>query len=202
MSQRKGIHTILEFPFFYEVVQKIFSHSKSIKEWFNLIKDCEDKVILDVGCGPGKSSQYFTKAKKYVGIDISKIYIEHAKLNYSDTGDFFCIPIEKIDELDLNEINMVVMNGVLHHLSDEQISNFLEKIKLKMSENSFIVSCDPVFTQKTSLTNYVVSLDRGTNIRSKENLLNLLSEQVNIISHKIIKQNFPPYQRIFLKFTK
>jgi ubiquinone/menaquinone biosynthesis C-methylase UbiE len=111
---------------------------KTLNAWSTLVGEHENKIILDVGCGPGKDPFFFRKSKKYIGMDISEVYINVAKKYYSNYGDFYCCPIEKIDQLPIKDIDIVVLKGVFHHLPDIIIDEFLIKIKSKMSAKGTI----------------------------------------------------------------
>ena len=160
--------------------------------------DHEAKIVLDVGCGLGKDSIYFINSKKYIGIDISQFYINSAKKNYSKYGEFYCLPIEKIEQLPIKNIDIIILNGVFHHLSDSVIYEFLTKIKGKMSEEGIICSIDPFLADSKTLTNLVVSLDRGKFVRSAKGLIKIISKHMCIESKQTINQKLPPYQRLLL----
>ena len=199
MSQRKGLYSILEIPLMYEIVQKVFTHNETMNTWFKMVENHKDKVVLDIGCGPGKDSQYFGKSKKYVGLDLSEKYIESAKKNYASLGEFYCLSVEEIEEMPIEEVDIVIMKGVFHHLSDGTVSDFLERIKQKLSNDGKIFSIDPMFIVRQNVSNFIVSLDRGMFVRSDADLLKLLSKHMQVESKNIIKQSFPPYQRILLQ---
>jgi len=198
MSQKKGLHRLLEITLVYNFVQWLFADKILKNVWLTLIKDHEDKVILDVGCGPGKDSIFFKNSKKYIGIDQSKIYIRSAKKNYASYGEFYCLQIEEIEKLPIKHIDIIILKGVFHHLSNSVIEEFLIKIKGKMSEKSTIFSMDPYLTDRKTLTNLVVSLDRGNFVRSTKGLVDIISNNMRITSQQIIKQKLPPYQRVLL----
>ena len=199
MSQKKGLHLLLEIPLFYNFIQWVFAHKETQKAWRALLSDHENKIILDVGCGPGKDSILFLNSKKYIGIDTSKLCISSAQKNYSNNGDFYCLQVEKIESLSIKNIDIVILKNVFHHLSNSVIDKFLTEIKKKMSANGAIYSTDPYLTNRKSITNLVVSLDRGKFLRSAEGLKDVISNQMSIKSEQTIKQKFPPYQRILLK---
>ena len=202
MSQRKGLYRLLEIPLVYNFVQWIFWHKESRNAWYTLLKDHENKIILDVGCGFGKESVFFRNSKKYVGIDILKTSIVSAKIHYSNYGDFYCCPIEKIDQLPIKDIDLVVLRGVFHHLSDSVIDEFLVKIKSKMTAKGTICSLDTVFVGKRMVGNMVASLDRGKFVRTASDLRNIVSNRMRIKSEQTIIQKFPPFQRILLEIIK
>ncbi|MFQ3368167.1 MAG: SAM-dependent methyltransferase [Methylophilaceae bacterium] len=199
MSQRKGLHRLLEIPLVYNFVQWIFAHKKTRNAWLRLVGDHEGKKILDVGCGPGKESIFFRNSKKYIGIDFSKIYINSAKIHYSKYGDFYCCSIEKIDKLPIKDIDLVVLKGVFHHLPDDVIDKFLLKIKGKMSAKGTICSVDPFFAEKKIFANIFVCLDRGKFVRKVDDLTGIISNHMHIKSQEITIQKFPPFQRILLE---
>ena len=64
MSQRKGLYRLLEIPLVYNFVQWIFWHKETSSAWYTLLKDHENKIILDVGCGFGKESVFFLEIQK------------------------------------------------------------------------------------------------------------------------------------------
>ena len=66
MSQRKGLYRLLEIPLFYNFVQWIFGHKETESAWYTLVKDHENKIILDVGCGFGEESFFFRNSKCFV----------------------------------------------------------------------------------------------------------------------------------------
>lgn len=88
--------------------------------WLN--ENCRDKTVLDYCCGNGEMALLIAKAgaKKTIGIDISDVSIEnakmHAKKNGCDTAaEFFVMDAENITFED-NYFDIVHINGVLHHL--------------------------------------------------------------------------------------
>jgi len=202
MSQRKGLYRLLEIPLFYNFVQWIFLHKETRSAWYTLVKDHENKIILDIGCGFGKESVFFRNSKNYVGIDILKTSIASAKIHYSNYGDFYCCPIEKIDQLPIKDIDLVVLRGVFHHLSDSVIDEFLVKIKSKMTAKGTICSIDTVFVGKRMVGNMVASLDRGKFVRTASDLRNIVSNRMRIKSEQTIIQKFPPFQRILLEIIR
>ena len=205
LNHRGGIYSILKNPIIYELVQWIFRHKKTEKAWHDIIKDHNNKLVLDVGCGPGKTCLDFPKCKKYVGIDISKEYINDAKKNYGNFADFIWMPIQNIEK-DLKKtyekFDIIVIKGVYHHLDSQTITNMLEILKDKLTKNGKIISMDPTYKKGFLISNFIVSLDRGKFVRNPQNLLNLMKQSMKIKKTKTIFQFFPPYQRIIIELVK
>lgn len=202
MAQKRGIHNILNIPFIYIFIQNIFAHKKTKNFWNKMIGNIKDKNILDVGCGPGKDSLSF-KGANYIGIDISKEYIDEAKNKYSSFGKFYHLSIEEIESLQFSEFDIIILKGVIHHLNDNQLLDFLEKVQNKLSSQAKILTSDPVFTKKQNfISKKLISLDRGKNVRFDHEYDQLIEgSNFKIKSSTLIKQNFPPYQRYLMEIV-
>ena len=75
MQRTTGFYTILELPAIYNFVQYLFSHKKTDSRLQDYIGDFSDCNVLDIGCGPGDLSKEFKSARKYIGVDLSRLYI-------------------------------------------------------------------------------------------------------------------------------
>jgi 2-polyprenyl-3-methyl-5-hydroxy-6-metoxy-1,4-benzoquinol methylase len=124
--QREGIYRILSIPKVYSFIQWLFYHSRTDSYFHELIGVTEEKKILDIDCGPGDNILKFPNSK-YVGIDISQEYIDSANNKFGMLGKFYCVSVDEIEKTDITKIDIVIIKGVLHHLSDEQISGMLKK---------------------------------------------------------------------------
>jgi ubiquinone/menaquinone biosynthesis C-methylase UbiE len=74
---------LLSKVWFYNLIQFLLAR-KSHQDIQRFLEEAGllsgQKLILDVGCGPGDQSKYFKK--NYIGIDISPNYISNAKKKY------------------------------------------------------------------------------------------------------------------------
>ena len=202
MSQRKGLHSILEIPVFYRLVQWLFYQKKAYDVWYGMVGNFKDKVVLDIGCGPGTETKYFKGSKKYIGVDISSIYIDEAKKNYPNAGDFYCCSIEKIAELPIDNIDIITIKGVFHHLSSDIIQDFLKKIHHKINPEGRIITLDCAFEKNKLLSNFVVGLDRGMHVRSIPDYKSLLTDGYTLDNESKVFQILPPYLRYYMQIKK
>ena len=202
MAQRKGLHTILEIPFFYNLVQRLFNRKEAYDVWYELVGNPSNKVVLDVGCGPGTETNHFKNSRKYIGVDISKIYIEEAKKNHPDAGEFYCCSIEEISQLPVEGIDIITIKGVFHHLPDDLIRNFLNNILKKMNKGGRIITLDCAFKKGNFFTNLVVGMDRGKYVRSINGYKELIPEGLELESDHLVSQYFPPYLRYYMNIKK
>ena len=118
-----GILKILEFSFFYKLLQFLLGDAKIYKKFLeSIFKEAENRTIsiLDIGCGNGNIVRYLPKSIKYLGYDFNSNYILNAKKLYSNEKiKFECIDIN-IGKLNFDSnFDFVIVIGVLHHLSDE-----------------------------------------------------------------------------------
>ena len=143
--------------------------------------------------------QFFLKIQKNISALINQNSASRQqKKNYSNYGEFYCLQIEEIEKLPIKHIDIIILKGVFHHLPNSVIEEFLIKIKSKMSKKSTIFSIDPFLTNRKTLTNFVVSLDRGNFIRSKKGLIDIISNHMCITSQQMIKQTAPPLPEDFV----
>lgn len=201
--QRRGLHSILEFSSFYKLIQSLFYHKESTDTIFSFIGNFSNKNILDIGCGPGDFSKNFYSAN-YFGIDISEDYIRSARKNYGNYGKFFCKSVLNLSEISLPAINIVIMRGVLHHLSDHEIQQTLQSLVPILDSEAKLVSIDPVLLEKQNLIAKIfISNDRGKCVRTDAGYLKVLeNKQYFLNQSKIIHQNFPPYDRFAMELKK
>lgn len=103
---------------------------------------CNNMSVLDIACGSGYGSSILSeKAKKVIGVDISKKSIDYAKNRYKKDNLEFV-------EGDCAELNMpegsfdvIVSFETIEHLSENQRELFLERIKRFLkSDGKFILS--------------------------------------------------------------
>uniref|UniRef100_UPI004048910B class I SAM-dependent methyltransferase n=1 Tax=Polynucleobacter sp. TaxID=2029855 RepID=UPI004048910B len=159
-------------------------------------------VVLDVGCGPGNQSKSFVSSKKYIGIDFSETYISDARKLCGDFGEFFVLSATEIEKLPVDNIDLVILGGVFHHLSDDDVRLFLSKVKTKLSKFGAVVSVDPTYKMGRPIANKIAAMDRGLNVRWADELVNLAKQYLSIEEKLVIEQRFPPYQRVMLKMSR
>ena len=102
---------------------------KMMKKFEDFYKNSSRKVVLDYGCGKGIDSLKLLQSGAIVyGIDIAKNYIEESielakKNNFSEDLFEFKVMDAHFLEFEENKFDLVIDNGILHHL--DKISNKL-----------------------------------------------------------------------------
>ena len=128
--------------------------------------------VVDIGCGPGSSLDYLPADIVYCGIDISQTYIESARKKYGERGRFFVGSAADFPEGARNELHhadVVLSNGVLHHLSDEEAVQMLDLAKNILKPGGRLICVEPTYLlHQTFFSKWIISQDRGMYIRSEK----------------------------------
>jgi len=147
--------------FLRKIVELNFvAHKNIIEKYFHLE---QGEKILDIGCGTGEFSPFFLK-EYYVGIDIDDKNITYAKAHYNQE-------FKVADARDLpfgdNSFDKILIVGVLHHLSMEDVQKVLQEIqRILVPKGQALIIEDTLCD--SPITKLMHSLDQGAHIRSKE----------------------------------
>jgi SAM-dependent methyltransferase len=176
-----GWRTVLTLGFVYRIVQFVFSEKRSkqlILERY-ILPAGENCSVLDMGCGPGNLLAFLPATVSYNGFDLSQEYISSAKKAFTgrEHSQFICAATgdSKLDELvQDHSIDVAIVHGVFHHISDQQAGEMFALARKKVRAGGKIVILEPVwFEQQSRFRRWVMSKDRGRNIKSLENWQNL-----------------------------
>jgi len=170
---KKFLHKILTSPQISIILRKILENNfkrqkEIIKKYFEVVPN--DK-ILDIGCGTGEFSVFFP-AENYIGVDIDPANIKYASSHYK--GKFLVGDGTKLSFGD-NSFSKVVIIGVLHHLSDQDVQSVLEEVRRVLSpDGKFLVMEDT--QSKNPLTSILHHFDQGEFIRTRQQWQNIFSK--------------------------
>lgn len=141
--------------------------------------------ILDIGCGPASILNHLNDVQ-YSGIDISEKYIQTAQQTFGSKGTFYCASVDSFPTLSDTKFDRILLIGVLHHLTDAQISNMIPSITKLLAPGGKIISLDGVFIKKQNpITRLLLMMDRGKNVRYEDGYLKLLQPFVEISNTSI-----------------
>ena len=117
------IRKILDSPFLYDVYHDIIGHEKKTfaKEY---LKDIKGKRILDIGCGTAQIVSRLAGFETYLGIDMSRRYIEYAKKKYATLPnvEFRCMNLNDLTGDQTQRFDIVIMMGIMMNLDDNEIN--------------------------------------------------------------------------------
>ena len=194
MEDNSGLKKVLKLPFFYHLLMNIFG-AKKATVWLskNFYKVESGAKITDIGCGPGsllRSYQHlFPSDIDYHGIDPSKNYILSAKREFRNSAKFYHGTTENyINDLRFRNSDIIFCCGVLHHIDDNQVLSLFDFVHSNLKTNGGrFLAMEPVHLLKeTSLSKWVMNLDRGMYIRKEPEWKNLLNNSRLEFSTNII----------------
>jgi ubiquinone/menaquinone biosynthesis C-methylase UbiE len=169
-----GLWSLLYLPQVYNALTSVVGSEavmKLLAERF--VRPRPEDRILDVGCGTARILRYLPVAR-YVGIDNNSRYISAARERYQNRGEFV---VGDVGALSLNpseRFDIVLASGILHHIDDASAKGLLAVSARLLAKNGRMVIADPVVAPGQSpVAKFLISLDRGRNVRTPEHYLAL-----------------------------
>ena len=127
--------------------------------------------VLDIGCGIGMYASL--TSGQYVGVDLNRAYIEHARRKRADERHSF----RCADATDLigegERFDFVLMVDFLHHLDDRAAVSVLSTAR-ELATGP-VVSLEPVTEQTNRLGRWFIENDPGEHMRPHAELLALFA---------------------------
>jgi ubiquinone/menaquinone biosynthesis C-methylase UbiE len=135
------------------------------------VRPSGSQVVVDLGCGTGDLAHMLPDSVGYIGVDHNSSYLDPGQLDAS-TGSrrqFINGDVAALRELELPPIDVAVAIGLLHHLTDEQVTEMLRSVAAKLAPAGRLITVDPVFWPvQASSARLMMALDRGRFVRHPE----------------------------------
>ena len=163
-----------------------------IKKYFN-----NEDHVLDIGCGTGEFSGFFSK-DKYTGIDIDEKGINYAK-EHCDKN-FKIEDATKMTFVDSSFDNVLIV-GVLHHLSEEDCKKVFREIKRVLVSGGKCLIMESTLCAHP-LVKIMQSVDQGAYIRSFDKWHYMVKENFSIEEEFTFKNGITFYSAFLLKTDK
>lgn len=202
----KGIRKYLEIPNFYNGFQNLIGSPNHRKEHytnhFDLLKSSK---VLDIGCGTGALVEYLPSDIEYHGFDMEPSYIDFASEKYGDKGKFYCERVgEKMNDNWLGYFDAINANALIHHLSDKDTLFLFDVAHQYLKPGGFLITLDSVFHEgQSKLSKWLVSKDRGQNIRTPGQYLSLAKKYFQEVETELKTDHLRiPYSVFMMKMYK
>ena len=166
-----GVRQVLAKPAIYDLFQKIMGADRARQVLVDEYVCPEvDEKILDIGCGTGELLRHLPPVM-YYGLDVSPGYIKAAKQYYGNRGLFFCARMGTELLKELPALDKVIVNCVMHHMSDDEVSELLHLAKLALRPKGRFIAMDPCLTGngQSMVARWLIKNDRGKHMRSPDN---------------------------------
>lgn len=171
-----GIRAILSHPRIYDFFQNL-AGAKKFREIYvaEYIVPTGAERILDIGCGTADILQFLPAPVEYIGFDASAHYIDDARVRFGGRGQFFCQYVNEMTVDALGQFDIVMANGLIHHLDDNEVSSLCRIGARALRPGGRMITHDPCYSkQQSKLARYIISRDRGQNVRTGEQYAELL----------------------------
>jgi cyclopropane fatty-acyl-phospholipid synthase-like methyltransferase len=141
---------------------------------------------------------------KYVGFDASQEYIKAAQTRYGVRATFICEQVSTTTLKEPSSFDIVLAIGILHHLDDAEALQLFHLAQAALKPGGRLITFDGVFVEKQSpFARYIISRDRGQNVRTKEGYLAIASQVFSNIAvtirHDLLRI---PYTHLILECTR
>lgn len=171
------------YNLFRDCVLKPAAADKWTRDWLNIKSG---QAIIDMGCGTGEALASM-QGVNYLGLDNNADYIRQARTRFCSRGEFrvFDVRHEILEETAARDV--VLAQGVLHHLDDAGALRLLELAKTSLKQTGRLLALDGVFHEGQSrLSKLMVSWDRGRFVRNEEDYLKLARSVFPVVKHEIL----------------
>ena len=197
---------ILSSPILYNLSQRVVGAMKARKVLINSYAGIKNGYrILDIGCGTGYITKYLPSNVTYVGFDVSPIYIKYAEKRYINQNySFNCEYLTKETLSRYEKFDIVMMNGLIHHLNDIDSKNILNLAKYCLNESGTVVGIDGCFKENLDfITMWMLKNDRGVFVRNKKDYESLFNSVFDdVFSEMRNNISYIPYNFLIWKLTK
>jgi SAM-dependent methyltransferase len=162
-----------------------------------------DKVI-DIGCGSAPTLQWLPEVE-YIGLDINPDYVAFARRKYGSRGTFIVGNPESVrGDSRCKAADIVMAIGVLHHLDDEEAEQCIRFAYDALKTEGRFICHEACWTpNQGAISKYIMSTDRGRNIRTEQQYRQLAAKAFKTVETWIdTKPMRIPYVTIVLECEK
>lgn len=173
-------HPVL-FIFFRSLLENDFKAIRKVMR--DHLEFGAERRTLDLGCGPGAFSDLF-EGNDYVGVDMNPRYIEHARRHRKGT---FVVGDARKLELPDNRFDQAMIFGLLHHLSDDDVTAVLGECRrlLVPGGHLLVIEDIPALSKLNLIGHLIHRVENGEHIRRPEQYRSFY-EQVGRVEHEVI----------------
>ena len=145
---------------------------------------CQARRVLDVGCGPGTNTSYFSHTY-YLGIDHNLRYLQHARRRHR--RDFLVADVTRLGLAPEARFDFILINSFLHHMDTPNARRLLSQLSALLTEDGQVHILDLVLPAQPSVARLLARLDRGEFPRP-------LGEWEQIFTETFETEVFEPYE--------
>ena len=135
--------------------------------------------VIDIGCGPGHIVKHIPSDVDYLGFDTDARYIDFATKTFGGKNRrFFCKLFDDSMADEIGPADVVMMNGVLHHIADADVVTTLKSVARALKPDGRFFTLDGVYVDDQSkIARYLLDHDRGKFVRTESGYRTLLEQE-------------------------
>ena len=158
---------LLKHPAIYQLYQELGgffgARVKAIGEYLDIRPGAR---IIDIGCGPGHIVRHLPAGIDYVGLDIDAPSIAYARARFGNRGRFEARFFDTALAEELGPTDIVMMNGVMHHIGDDDLAATLACVKAALKPGGILFTLDGCYVPGQSrIDRWLLDNDRGIHVR-------------------------------------
>ena len=168
---------ILSHPALYQAYQNAGGFfGARVKAIANYLTLRPGMRVIDIGCGPGYILPHLPPDIDYNGFDIDQAYIDHARHSFGHLGKFHCRYFDAAAAEEFAGADVVMMNGVLHHIADEELKGVLANVRDVLRRDGVVFTLDGCYRDGQSrIAKWLLDNDRGEFVRDRNGYHQVLS---------------------------
>ena len=205
MQCDSGLLGWLKVPFLYNAFQAAVGATALRRKLIeNHVRPKPGDKIIDVGCGSAPVLQSLP-AVDYIGLDINPDYIAHARRTYGSRGTFIVGQPQSVrSDSRFKDADIVMAIGVLHHLDDEEADQCIRFAYNALKPGGRLICHEACWTpNQGAISKYIMSTDRGRNIRTEQQYGQLAAKAFKRVDTWIdMKPMRIPYVTVVLECQK
>lgn len=196
-----GIRSILSHPAVYELFSRLVGGDKARRTLIaEHVRPSARDRILDIGCGPGELLTLMPADVRYVGVDISAVYIDRARDRFGTKAEFHVGDASTFSPEE-RRFDLVLAIGVLHHLDDHKARDLLQMAGRALAPDGRAVTVDGVYAPGQSpVAKAIIARDRGQHVRALDGYRALAGETFStvqaVVRHDLLRM---PYSLCILE---
>lgn len=160
---------LLNHPMLYQLYQTLGgffgARISAIRDYLPIAPGAR---VIDIGCGPGHIVRHLPAGIDYVGLDIDPASIAYAQAHFGDRGRFECRFFDEAAARELGPADVVMMNGVMHHIADAELTETLRHVRDALKPDGVLFTLDGCYAPGQSrIDKWLLDNDRGAHVRDE-----------------------------------
>lgn len=167
---------VLEHPALYQLYQELGgffgARVTAIRDYLDLRPGAR---IIDIGCGPGYILDHLPEDIDYLGLDIHAPSIAYARARFGHRARFDTRYFDAAAAQELGPVDVVMMNGVMHHIADDDLAATLVHVRNALAPGGVLFTLDGCYAAgQGRLEKWLLDNDRGLHVRAADDYRRLL----------------------------